>query len=76
MSAHVADVRARSVAPGATLAEDVPGPVVAGTRNALLLSHVALPFAIDDPVYGREPADGQDRSLALGRLSPRGEKRC
>ena len=31
-------------------------------------------FAIDDPVYGSEPPDGASRSIALGRLSPRGEK--
>jgi hypothetical protein len=38
------------------------------------LSHVALPFAIDDPVYGSDPPDGPTPSIALGRLSPRGEK--
>jgi hypothetical protein len=38
------------------------------------LSHVALPFAIDDPVYGSQPPESPTPSIALGRLSPRGEK--
>ena len=73
LSADVSEVRARSVAPGQTTAEDVPLGL-AWPAQMFSLSHVALPFAIDDPVYGSEPADGDIRSLALGRLSPRGEK--
>jgi alpha-beta hydrolase superfamily lysophospholipase len=38
------------------------------------LSHVALPFPTDDPIYGGE-GNGRDvGSISLGRLSPRGEK--
>ncbi len=38
------------------------------------LSHVALPFPIDDPIYGGEGRGRDLGSVALGRLSPRGEK--
>jgi hypothetical protein len=38
------------------------------------LSHVAIPFSPDDPVYGSvEDPDGAYRGLAFGRLQPRGE---
>ena len=37
------------------------------------LSHVALPFAPDDPVYGVSPDDGA-RGMTLGSLEPRGER--
>ena len=36
------------------------------------LSHVALPFAADDPIYGGLAPPGP--AVALGRLTPRGEK--
>ena len=38
------------------------------------LSHVALPFPIDDPIYGGEGRGREMGSVSLGRLSPRGEK--
>ena len=38
------------------------------------LSHVAVPFAPDDPVYGGgENINGTYRGMPLGRLKPRGE---
>lgn len=37
------------------------------------LSHIALPFPPDDPVYGGEPPEGTE-TVRLGRLAPRGEK--
>ena len=37
------------------------------------LSHVALPFAPDDPVYGRVPP-GQDDFVYLGNLAIKGER--
>ena len=73
VSADVAEVRARSISPGQTTAEDV-ALGMSWPEQVFSLSHVALPFAKDDPVYGSEPAQGEIRSLALGRLSPRGEK--
>lgn len=36
------------------------------------LSHVALPFPADDPLYGVDPAAG--RPISLGDLEPRGER--
>jgi alpha-beta hydrolase superfamily lysophospholipase len=38
------------------------------------LSHVALPFPIDDPIYGGEGRGRDQGSVSLGRLSARGEK--
>ena len=38
------------------------------------LTHVAVPFAPDDPVYGRgENINGTYRGLPLGSLKPHGE---
>ena len=37
------------------------------------LTHVAVPFRPDDPLYGYAPA-GSSTMVNLGRLSPRGEK--
>jgi alpha-beta hydrolase superfamily lysophospholipase len=43
-------------------------------RNVYSLSHVAVPFASDDPIYGSGPSDSESyRGLALGALQPRGE---
>ena len=39
-------------------------------RDMYSLSHIALPFRADDPVYG---AGNSDDTLALGSLAPRGE---
>jgi len=41
-------------------------------RNVFSLSHVALPFPPDDPLYGYE-ATPTDRHVQLGRLEIRGE---
>jgi alpha-beta hydrolase superfamily lysophospholipase len=38
------------------------------------LSHVAVPFPIDDPIYGGEGRGRELGSVSLGRLSARGEK--
>lgn len=38
------------------------------------LSHVALPFPIDDPLYGIEPPEGREYGVSLGAISPRGER--
>ena len=73
LSADVSEVRARSAAPGSTTADDVPLGL-AWPTGVFSLSHVALPFAIDDPVYGSQPPESPTPSIALGRLSPRGEK--
>ena len=38
------------------------------------LSHIALPFAPNDPVYGRFPDESLGNIVRLGILSPRGER--
>jgi len=38
------------------------------------LSHVAIPFPVDDPLYGLEPGVTPYGNRRLGALSPRGEK--
>ena len=38
------------------------------------LSHVALPFPLDDEVYGRAPRQAAGDLVRLGTLSPRGER--
>ena len=38
------------------------------------LTHVALPFAANDPLYGIDASGGRAGLLPIGRLSPRGER--
>jgi alpha-beta hydrolase superfamily lysophospholipase len=66
------EVIARSVEPGSSDVHDEPLGL-AWPEQVFSLSHVALPFPSDDAVYGAEPS-GLYQSIALGRLSPRGEK--
>jgi len=72
-NAETLDAAAMTVASGAdvvtTEALGVPWP-----ESMYSLSHVALPFPIDDPLYGGEGRGRDLGSVALGRLSPRGEK--
>ena len=37
------------------------------------LSHVALPFPPNDPLYGSDPTPDENYGVALGTLAPRGE---
>jgi alpha-beta hydrolase superfamily lysophospholipase len=67
------DAVARSVAPGGTAIQDEPLGL-AWPKQMFSLSHVALPFPEDDPVYGGAPAAASPPQVALGRLSPVGEK--
>ena len=46
---------------------------MAWPAGVVSLSHVALPFAPDDPVYGRVPP-GQDDFVFLGNLAIKGER--
>ena len=73
VNADTLDVQARSVTAGSTQVEDAPLGL-AWPAAIFSLSHVALPFPADDPIYGPGPGSGAPRSLALGRLAPRGEK--
>ena len=45
-------------------------------REVYSLSHIALPFPIDDPLYGLEPSRREDFGIRLGRLALRGERRA
>jgi hypothetical protein len=43
-------------------------------RGVFSLSHVAMPFAPDDPIYGVGGRDDDPRDLRLGAAAARGEK--
>jgi alpha-beta hydrolase superfamily lysophospholipase len=67
------EVSAMTVAAGTTAITSEPLGL-SWPESFYSLSHVALPFAIDDPIYGGEGRGRELGSVALGRLSPRGEK--
>ena len=67
------DVVERTAAPGATTV--VTRPLgLSWPRDVFSLSHVAIPFPMSDPVYGREEIDPSPGTIRLGLLSPRGER--
>jgi alpha-beta hydrolase superfamily lysophospholipase len=67
------EVSARDVAPGtATPVDEALG--LEWSRDVFSLSHVALPFPPDDPVYGSQAREIPNGPVALGLLSPRGER--
>ncbi len=65
----------RAIEPGQEAARirplDIPYP-----PEVFSLSHVALPFPLDDPLYGMRPAAdaAKEYGLTLGALSARGER--
>jgi hypothetical protein len=67
------EVSARDVSAGSTTPQDEPLGL-SWPRDLFSLSHVALPFPEDDPVYGRLAQDSPRGPVALGLLSPRGER--
>jgi len=67
------DVAERTVAPGATTVEVRPLGL-AWPRDIYSLSHVAIPFPMSDPVYGRDDTGSELGTIRLGLLSPRGER--
>jgi alpha-beta hydrolase superfamily lysophospholipase len=67
------DVVARRVAAGAEEAVDLPLGL-AWPDEVYSLSHVALPFAPDDPLFGNVPAAEARFRFSLGTLQPRGER--
>ncbi len=67
------EVSAMTVAPGATTIAAQPLGL-AWPATMYSLSHIALPFAEDDPVYGGAGQGKESGSVSLGRLVPRGEK--
>lgn len=71
-SPSVVDIAEFSRAAGSKeiVESDLP---LAWPKGVLSLGHVALPFPIDDPVYGLTPAEGEGPKFQLGALSARGE---
>ena len=67
------EVAARDVTPGSTTPVDEPLGLE-WSRDVFSLSHVALPFAPTDPVYGNMATESPEGPVALGLLSPRGER--
>jgi alpha-beta hydrolase superfamily lysophospholipase len=67
------DVAERSIAPGATKIESRPLDL-AWPRDVFSLSHVAIPFPLSDPVYGRDAMTSPTSIIRIGLLSPRGER--
>ncbi len=67
------DVAERTVAPGATTV-DVHPLGLAWPSDVYSLSHVAIPFPMSDPVYGRGEVGSASGTIRLGVLSPRGER--
>jgi hypothetical protein len=67
------EVSAKTAAAGAlAIREEALGLSWPDTMYSL--SHVALPFPADDPIYGGEGNGREVGGISLGRLSPRGEK--
>jgi len=58
---------------GATEARETPLGL-AWPPQVFSLSHLAVPFRPDDPLFGLEPDLSKDYGLRLGLLAPRGEK--
>ena len=67
------DVIEKTVSPGATTIDTRPLGLT-WPRDVFSLSHVAVPYSMSDPVYGREEVSGAPSMIRIGRLSPRGEK--
>ena len=67
------DVVERSIRPSGT--EIVTRSLgLAWPPEMFSLSHIALPFALDDELYGRNPRPSPQDVVRLGTLSPRGER--
>jgi alpha-beta hydrolase superfamily lysophospholipase len=67
------DVVERSIRPEAT--EILTRPLgLSWPPEMFSLAHIALPFTIDDDVYGRNPRPSSFDVVRLGTLSPRGER--
>ena len=72
--AHPGETFARIVDAGATTAQtrtlDIRYP-----PEIFSMSHVSIPFPLDDPLYGLHPDSSQeDFGVELGTLAPRGER--
>ena len=66
-------VTERTVPPGATTI-DLRPIGLAWPRDVFSLSHVAIPFPLSDPIYGRDETTNPTSIIRIGLLSPRGER--
>lgn len=66
-------VVARTIEAGGT-AESVEELGLAFPRGVFSLSHLAIPFPLDDPLYGLEPDLDEDYGANLGAMATRGER--
>ena len=66
------EVKERTTPAGA-MVERVRGLGLAYPRDIFSLSHVALPFPVDDPLYGAQPTPSENFGVALGSLAAHGE---
>ena len=67
------DVVARVTEAGSTAETVVPLPGLAFPRDVYSLSHVAIPFPMDDSLYGLTPNLDDDYGANLGAMALRGE---
>jgi alpha-beta hydrolase superfamily lysophospholipase len=67
------DVEAQTIEPGSISITRRPLGL-AWPPEVFSLTHVALPFAANDPLYGIDGSGGRAGLLPIGRLSPRGER--
>jgi hypothetical protein len=70
---HSTIVVARHKAPFALETSDTTDLGLAWPRGVVSLSHVALPFPPDDPIYGQQPPEDSDL-VFLGDLAIKGER--
>ena len=63
----------KDLSAGSTTATDVD-PGLAWPPQIFSLSHLAVPFRPDDPLFGIAPDMATDYGLRLGLLAPRGER--
>ena len=68
-----ANVVARTIEAGAT-AEQVTDLGLAFPPGVFSLSHLAIPFPLNDPLYGMEPDMSEDYGANLGAMATRGER--
>ena len=72
-SADSAEVVARTTRAGSTEETIVPLNL-AYPRDVFSLSHLAIPFPLDDSLYGMHPDGREDYGVHLGAIAARGER--
>ena len=72
-NSHSARIVARRKAPFSLEKADIENTGLSWPRGVVSLSHVALPFPADDPLYGQYPS-ADDELLFLGDMAIKGER--